>query len=41
MIDFERSYITAAHHLKLPVLFSCCLFHFVSNIKKHARPVID
>ena len=41
MIDFERAFITAVHQLKLSTLFSCCFFHFVSNIKKHARPVIE
>ena len=41
MVDFERAFIAAARGLELPITFSCCFFHFVSNIKKHARPVID
>ena len=41
MVDFELAFITAARALRLPINVSCCFFHFVSNIKKRARPVID
>ena len=41
MVDFEIAFINAARELKLPINVSCCFFHYVSNVKKHARPVID
>ena len=41
MVDFEQAFIAATRELELPINISCCFFHFVSNIKKHARPVID
>ena len=41
MVDFEIAFINDARDLEIPLNISCCFFHFVPNIKKHARPVID
>ena len=39
--DFELSFINAARYIHPHVKISCCFFHFVANIKKRARPIID
>ena len=41
MSDFELSFINAARQFQPHVKISCCFFHFVANIKKRARPIID
>ena len=41
MVDFEIAFINDARDLEIPLNITCCFFHFVSSIKKHARPVID
>ena len=41
MVDFELAFINAAGQFMAGRNITCCFFHFVSNIKKHARPVID
>ena len=41
MVDFELSFINAAGQYEAGRGVTCCFFHYVSNIKKKARPVID
>ena len=41
MVDFELSFINAARQYEAGRGVSCSFFHYVSNIKKKARPVID
>ena len=41
MVDFELAFINAARPFDAGKKITCCFFHYVSNIKKHARPVID
>ena len=41
MVDFEKQFHNAALHFQAGRNLSCCFFHFVSNIKKNAKKVID
>ena len=41
MVDFELSFINAARQFQAGRNITCCFFHFVANIKKKARPVIE
>ena len=41
MMDFELAFMTAARKCKVGATIACCFFHFVKNIKKKARPVIN
>ena len=41
MVDFEMAFINAAREFEAGRNITCCFFHYVSNIKKKARPLID
>ena len=41
MMDFEQAFMTAARKCKVGATIACCFFHFVKNIKKKARLVIN
>ena len=41
MIDFEQSFIKAIHPFEAGRTITCCFFHFIANIKKKARPIIE
>ena len=41
MVDFELSFINAVHPFQAGRNITCCFFHFVANIKKKARPIIE
>ena len=41
MVDFEKQFHNAALNFEAGRHLSCCFFHFVSNIKKKAKKVID
>ena len=41
MVDFEMAFINAAREFEAGRNITCCFFHYVSNIKKKAKPIID
>ena len=41
IIDFELAFMKAAAPYAAGRNITCCFFHFVSNVKKRARPIID
>ena len=41
MVDFELVFIKAVRLYEAGRNFHCCFFHFVANIKKRSRPIVD
>ena len=41
MVDFQKAFINAARRYEAGRNITCCFFHFVSNIKKHARAIVE